>query len=106
MFCRTSPVGSPELLRGVDNITMADSLVVSASVMLGRVIGSISGAFFPEEFEEALRPAAFQPVEPHVHVFGGLGDHCFHCEAMGSVVVCCDRRWAWLCMPHFLERCA
>jgi hypothetical protein len=99
-------INSLELLRGVDNIPMADSLVVSASVMLGGVIGSISCAFFPEELEEALRSAALEPVEPHVHAFGGLGDHRVHREAMGGVVVSCDGRWAWLCMSHFLERCA
>ena len=103
MFCRTSPVEYPvsicdariiislELLRGVDNITVADSLVVSANVMLRWVIGSVSGAFFPEELEEALRTAAFEPVEPHVHIFVGLGDHLVHRR--------CDRCWAWLCIP-------
>ncbi len=50
------------------------------------VAGAIEDTLLPKILELALRMPTFEPMKLLMHQFGGLGSHCSHCEALGSII--------------------
>jgi hypothetical protein len=71
-------------------------------MMFTGVVGTIEDTLLPKILELALCMPTFEPMKALIHQFGGLGRHCFHCEALGSDVVGGDRSWSRLHMAKFL----
>jgi hypothetical protein len=56
-------------------------------MMFAGVVDAIKDTLPPKILELALRMLTFEPMKALIHLFGGLGSYCSHCEALGSDVV-------------------
>ncbi len=71
-------------------------------IMFAGVVRTIEDTLPPKILELALRMLTFEPMKALIHWFGGLGSHCFYCEALESYVVSGDGSGSQLEVAKFL----
>jgi hypothetical protein len=80
----------------------AYNLIMFWGMMFAGVIGAIEDTLLPKILELALCMLTFELTKLLIHQFGGLGNHCSHCEALGSDVVNGDGSGSQLGVAMFL----
>ena len=71
----------------------AHGLMVSGRMVLGKIVGPVSGTGPPEDVEVALARAVAKPVEAHINGFGATLFDGVIDNATGGVVVGLKRGW-------------
>ena len=77
-------------------------MVMNVRMMLGGVVAKIGGSGFPEMEKLALRSAASEPVQTHIHRFEAFACNVVGYNSVRRGVVCLYRSWRFL-VAHFFQ---